>query len=50
MRAGEDPAADAAIKDTSDDADAKKKHDMAVANRKAHDDGWARWLQLLKTI
>jgi carboxymethylenebutenolidase len=50
MRAGEDPANDAAAKTTGDDADAKKKHDAAVANKKAHDEGWDRWLQLLKAI
>ncbi len=50
MRAGEDPANDAASKNTGDDADTKKKHDMAVANKKAHDEGWERWLQLLKSI
>jgi carboxymethylenebutenolidase len=50
MRAGEDPGADAAINDTSADENAKKRHDIAVANKKAHDDGWARWLQLLKAI
>jgi carboxymethylenebutenolidase len=50
MRAGEDPANDAASKNTADDADTKKKHDMAVANKKAHDEGWDRWLQLLKGL
>jgi carboxymethylenebutenolidase len=50
MRAGEDPANDAAAKTTGDDPDAKKKHDMAVANKKAHDEGWDRWLQLLKSL
>ena len=50
MRAGEDPANDAAMKDAGTDADAQKKHDMAVANKKAHDEGWDRWLKLLKTI
>jgi carboxymethylenebutenolidase len=50
MRAGEDPANDAAAKTTGDDADTKKKHDMAVANKKAHDEGWDRWLQLLKSL
>jgi carboxymethylenebutenolidase len=50
MRAGEDPANDAASKSTGDDPDAKKKHDMAVANKKAHDEGWDRWLQLLKSL
>jgi carboxymethylenebutenolidase len=50
MRAGEDPANDAAAKNTADDPDTKKKHDMAVANKKAHDEGWDRWLQLLKNL
>jgi len=50
MRAGEDPAGEAAIKDTSADPDSKKKHDMAVANKKARTEGWARWLSLLKNI
>ncbi|MGC2695451.1 MAG: dienelactone hydrolase family protein [Candidatus Angelobacter sp.] len=50
MRAGEDPATDAASKDTGADPDAKKKHDIAVANKKARADGWARWLTLLKTM
>jgi carboxymethylenebutenolidase len=50
MRAGQDPAADAAIKNTADDADSKKAHDRAVANKKAREEGWQRWLQLLKTI
>jgi carboxymethylenebutenolidase len=50
MRAGEDPANDAAIKNTADDPESKKKHDMAVANKKAHDEGWARWLSLLKSM
>lgn len=48
MRAGEDPAADTAIKNTSDDDAGKKAHDMALANKKAHDQGWERWLKLLK--
>ena len=50
MRAGEDPANDAAIANTSDDPDAKKKHDMAVANKKARTDSWERWLSLLKSL
>ena len=50
MRAGEDPANDAAMKDTGTDPDTQKKHDMAVANKKAHDEGWDRWLKLLKSI
>jgi len=50
MRAGEDPAADAAIKDTGDDPDIKKAHDMAAANKKARSDAWARWLSLLKSM
>jgi len=50
MRAGEDPAAEAAIKDTSADPDSKKKHDMAVANKKARSEAWERWLGLLKSM
>ncbi|HEU4415884.1 MAG TPA: dienelactone hydrolase family protein [Candidatus Angelobacter sp.] len=50
MRAGEDPATEAAIKDTGSDPDVKKKHDMAVANKKARAEGWERWLSLLKTM
>ena len=50
MRAGEDPANDAAIKDTGDDPDIKKAHDRGVANQKARAEGWERWLQLLKTL
>jgi carboxymethylenebutenolidase len=50
MRAGEDPANDAAIANTGDDPDAKKKHDMAVANKKARTDSWERWLGLLKSM
>jgi carboxymethylenebutenolidase len=48
MRAGEDPANDAAA--ANNDPAAKKKHDMAVANKKAHDEGWQRWLSLLKSM
>src|SRR6185312_3117242 len=50
MRAGEDPANDAAIANTGADPETKKKHDMAVANKKAHDQAWQRWLQLLKSM
>jgi carboxymethylenebutenolidase len=50
MRAGEDPANDAAISNTADDPDSKKKHDMAAANKKARTDAWARWLELLKSM
>src|SRR5437899_3130465 len=50
MRAGEDPANDAKIKDTGDDPDIKKAHDMAMADQKARTEGWARWLSLLKSI
>ena len=50
MRAGEDPANDEAIKNTSDDPAAKKAHDMAVANKKARAEAWERWLQLLKSM
>jgi carboxymethylenebutenolidase len=50
MRAGEDPANDARISDTGDDPNIKKAHDMALANKKAHDQGWERWLGLLKSM
>jgi len=50
MRAGEDPANDAAISNTADDPESKKKHDMAVANKKARTEAWSRWLSLLKTL
>ena len=50
MRAGEDPANDAAMNATGDDPDTKKKHDMAVANKKARTEAWARWLDLLKAM
>jgi carboxymethylenebutenolidase len=50
MRAGEDPDNDAAMNATGDDPDTKKKHDMAVANKKARTEAWARWLSLLKSM
>lgn len=50
MRAGQDPAADTAIANTSQDPDAKKAHDMALANKKARSESWERWLKLLKTL
>ncbi len=50
MRAGEDPANEAAANATGDDPDTKKKRDMAIANKKARTESWARWLSLLKTI
>jgi len=50
MRAGEDPANDAAASSTPTDDDSKKKHDMAVANKKARTEAWARWLGLLKSM
>lgn len=50
MRAGEDPATEAAANATGDDPDTKKKHDMAVANKKARTEAWERWLSLLKTL
>ena len=50
MRAGEDPANEAAINNTADDPDSKKKHDMAVANKKARAEAWERWLGLLKSM
>ena len=50
MRSGEDPATDAAIQNTATDPDTQKKHDAAVANKKAHDQAWERWLKLLKSL
>lgn len=50
MRAGEDPANDAAAGNTADDPDTKKKHDMAVANKKARTEAWQRWQELLKSL
>lgn len=50
MRAGEDPANEAAANATGDDPEIKKKRDMAVANKKARTEAWARWLSLLKAI
>ena len=50
MRAGEDPANEAAINNTATDPDSKKKHDIAVANKKARAESWERWLSLLKSL
>ncbi|HEX4605305.1 MAG TPA: dienelactone hydrolase family protein [Candidatus Angelobacter sp.] len=50
MRAGEDPANDAAAQAAGTDPDSQKKHDMAVANKKARTEGWERWLALLKQM
>jgi carboxymethylenebutenolidase len=50
MRAGEDPANEASINNTATDPESKKKHDMAVANKKARTEAWARWLSLLKSL
>jgi carboxymethylenebutenolidase len=51
MRAGEDPANEtAATSSPGDDAEAKKKHDRAVANKKARAEAWDRWLSLLKSM
>lgn len=50
MRAGEDPANDAAAQASGTDPDSQKKHDMAVANKKARTEGWERWLTLLKSM
>jgi carboxymethylenebutenolidase len=50
MRAGEDPAGDAAIKNEGADDASKKAHDMAIANKKAHNEGWERWLKVLKSL
>ena len=50
MRAGEDPAADAALANTSDDPEAKKARERAAANQKARREAWQRWLTLLKAM
>jgi carboxymethylenebutenolidase len=50
MRAGEDPAADAALANTSDDLEAKKARERAAANQKARSEAWQRWLALLKAM
>jgi carboxymethylenebutenolidase len=50
MRAGEDPAADAAMANTSEDAEAKKARERAAANQKARAEAWQRWLALLKAM
>jgi carboxymethylenebutenolidase len=50
MRAGMDPAGDAAIANKGDDADARKAREMAVANKKARTESWDRWLKLLKNL
>jgi carboxymethylenebutenolidase len=50
MRAGEDPANEAAAQAAGADPDSQKKHDMAVANKKARTEGWERWLTLLKSM
>lgn len=50
MRAGEDPANEAAINNTADDPETKKAHDRAVANKKARAEAWERWVGLLKSM
>ncbi len=50
MRAGEDPAADAARANPSEDAEAKKARERAAANQKARAEAWQRWLALLKAM
>jgi len=50
MRAGEDPANEAAIGKPGDDEKSKKAHDRAVANKKARAEAWDRWMKLMKGI
>jgi carboxymethylenebutenolidase len=50
MRAGEDPANEAAINNTATDPESKKARDRAVANKKARSEAWERWLGLLKSL
>ena len=50
MRAGEDPAADAALANPSGDPEAKKARERAAANQKARAEAWQRWLELLKAM
>ena len=50
MRAGEDPATDAALANSSEDPEAKKARERAAANQKARSEAWQRWLALLKAM
>jgi len=50
MRAGEDPAADAALANPSEEPEAKKARERAAANQKARSEAWRRWLELLKAM
>ena len=50
MRAGEDPAAEAALANPSPDPEAKKARERAAANQKARSQAWQRWLELLKAM
>ena len=50
MRAGEDPAAEAALANPSDDPEAKKARERAAANQRARSEAWKRWLELLKAM
>ncbi len=50
MRAGEDPAGDAALANPSEDPEAAKARERAAANQKARAEAWKRWLELLKAM
>ncbi|MDP9263835.1 MAG: dienelactone hydrolase family protein [Acidobacteriota bacterium] len=50
MRAGEDPATDAALANPSQEPEAKKARERAAANQKARSEAWQRWLTLLKAM
>jgi len=50
MRAGEDPAADAALANPSEEPEARKARERAAANQKARSEAWQRWLALLKAM
>lgn len=50
MRAGEDPAAAAALANPSESPEARKARERAAANQKARREAWQRWLELLKAM
>jgi carboxymethylenebutenolidase len=50
MRAGEDPAAAAALANASEESQAKQARERAAANQKARAAAWQRWLELLKAM
>ena len=50
MRAGEDPAAEAALADPSQELQAVKARVRAAANQSARQEAWKRWLSLLKAM